>query len=125
MDAMSVVKSEVLMTTMLKRAPEGVTTNVRQLIAGTEDLLDTIRKTGGEQYNEAVERIESEIERMKADLDELQDTIAARARAAARRTDRIVHAHPWAAAGTAAAVGVVLGAAVGVLVGRQLSQRND
>jgi ElaB/YqjD/DUF883 family membrane-anchored ribosome-binding protein len=113
------------MTTMTQRAPEGVANNVRQLIAGTEDLLDTIRKAGGDQYNEAVERIEREIRQMKADLDDLQDTIAARTRAMARKTDRMVHAHPWETAGTAAAVGLLLGAAVGLLIGRQLSQRVD
>ncbi len=111
------------MTNAQRRAPEGVATNVRHLIAGTEELLGTIRKSGSDQYNEAIERIEGELARIKADLDDIQGTVAARTRAMARRTDRIVRAHPWETAGTGVGVGLLLGTALGILIARALDSR--
>jgi ElaB/YqjD/DUF883 family membrane-anchored ribosome-binding protein len=113
------------MTTTLKQAPDAVATNVRQLIAGTEDLLHTIRSEGGDRYRDAIERMDREIERIKDELDNLQDTASMRARRVARRTDRLVHSHPWETAGAAAAAGMLLGGALGVLVVRALWARPD
>ncbi len=105
--------------------PERVAANLRRLIAGTEDLMNAVRKEGGDQYRQTMERIEGEIERAREQLDELQDTIAARTRTMARRTDRIVHEHPWESAGAAAAVAVLLGVAIGLMISRSISQGGE
>jgi ElaB/YqjD/DUF883 family membrane-anchored ribosome-binding protein len=44
-----------------------------------------------------------------------EDAVKDRAKAAARATDDYVHAHPWKAVGTAAAVGII----IGMLIGRR------
>jgi ElaB/YqjD/DUF883 family membrane-anchored ribosome-binding protein len=102
---------------------ERVTTHLRQLVAGAEELLAALRKDGGERYDEATERIRRDIGRAREALDDLQYTAAARARVVARRTDRIVRAHPWQTAGAAATLAVLLGVAIGLLVGRSLGER--
>jgi len=104
--------------------PERVAANLRQLIAGAEDLLLALRKEGGDRYNEIMERIQRDVDRARELLDEMQDSMAARARVVARRTDRIVHEHPWETAGATATLALLLGVAIG-LTYRSLSPRLD
>jgi ElaB/YqjD/DUF883 family membrane-anchored ribosome-binding protein len=104
---------------------ERVAANLRELIAGAEDLLTALRKEGGERYLDAMERIERDVERARDLLDEMQDSVATRARAVARRTDRIVRAHPWETAGASASVAVLLGVAIGLLVARSMGPRPE
>jgi ElaB/YqjD/DUF883 family membrane-anchored ribosome-binding protein len=99
--------------------------NLRRLIAGTEDLMNAVRKDGGDQYRQTIERIEEEVARAREQLDELQDTIAARTRVAVRRTDRLVHEHPWESAGAAAGAAVLLGVAIGIMISRSVSRGGD
>jgi ElaB/YqjD/DUF883 family membrane-anchored ribosome-binding protein len=104
---------------------ERVAANLRELVAGVEDLLTALRKEGGERYRDATARIEHDVVRARELLDEMQDSVASRARAVARRTDRIVREHPWETAGASATVAILLGVAIGLLVARSLSQGID
>jgi ElaB/YqjD/DUF883 family membrane-anchored ribosome-binding protein len=90
--------------------------NLRRLVDGTEELMQSLRKNGGGQYRHAMKRMERDIERAKAQLDELQDTVGGRKWAMVRTTDRLVRAHPWESAGAAAAMALFVGGALGVLV---------
>jgi ElaB/YqjD/DUF883 family membrane-anchored ribosome-binding protein len=90
--------------------------NLRRLVDGTEELMETLRKNGGRQYRHAMKRIERDIERTKAQLDDLQDTVGGRTRAVARTTDRLVRTHPWESAGAAAAMALLVGGALGALM---------
>ncbi|HUH94617.1 MAG TPA: DUF883 family protein [Casimicrobiaceae bacterium] len=90
--------------------------NLRRLVDGTEELMETLRKNGGGQYRRAMKRIERDIERAREQLGDLQDTVGGRTRAAVRTTDRLVRAHPWESAGAAAAMALFVGGALGVLV---------
>jgi ElaB/YqjD/DUF883 family membrane-anchored ribosome-binding protein len=116
-------RGETTMTEMMTVGPERVMASLRQLIAGAEDLLAALRKQGGEHYRETMDGIAQDIERARELLDELQDTVAARARTVVRRTDRLVRAHPWETAGATATVALLLGVTIGLLAGRALSQR--
>ena len=104
--------------------PKELATNLRQLVAGSEELVSTIRKEGGSQYEQAMKRIDRDIELVREQLGELQYDLASRTRALRRRADRVVNEHPWEAAGTAAAVGTLLGVAIGLLIARS-THRHD
>jgi len=110
---------------LVTATPEELAADLRQLITGTEELMKTIREKGGSQYRQAMERIEENIQRGKDQLDDLHYRLGTRTRAIARRTDRMVHAHPWETAGTAVAAGVLLGTAIGLLIGRLMSRRGE
>jgi ElaB/YqjD/DUF883 family membrane-anchored ribosome-binding protein len=99
--------------------------NVRRLIDGTEQLMKELRRDGGDQYRQTMERIGRDIDLAKEQLDDLQDTVAARTRALARRADRSVHSHPWETAGAAAGAALLLGVTVGLLIGRSTPRNGD
>jgi len=90
--------------------------NLRRLVDGTEELMQSLRKNGGRQYRHAMWRMERDIERAKAQLGDSQDTAGGRTRAIVGATDRLVRAHPWESAGAAAAMALLIGGALGVLV---------
>lgn len=113
------------MVEIMTAGPERLAANLRQLITGAEDLLDALRKEGDAQYREVTQRMRRDIERARELLDEAQDTIVARTRAMARRTDRLAHAHPWETVGATAMVALLVGVAVGLLAGRAHTQRVD
>jgi ElaB/YqjD/DUF883 family membrane-anchored ribosome-binding protein len=113
------------MHTTVRARPEDLATNLRQLIAGSEELMSSIRKEGGNQYAEVMKRIDRDIEQAKEQLGELHHGLVTRTRAVARRADRVVNEHPWETAGTAAAAGTLLGIAIGTLIGRANSFYRD
>ncbi len=90
--------------------------NLRRLVDGTEELMQSLRKNNGRQYRHTLKRIERDIERARAQLGDLQDTVGGRTRAVVRTTDRLVRAHPWESAGAVAAMALCIGGALGVLV---------
>ncbi|MDH5207142.1 MAG: hypothetical protein OEW34_00785 [Burkholderiaceae bacterium] len=114
-----------MMIDIMTAGPERLAASLRQLVTGAEDLLDALRKEGDDQYREAAQRMRRDIERARERLDEAQDTIVARTRAIAKRTDRLAHAHPWETAGATAMVALLVGVAVGLLAGRAYTQRVD
>ena len=110
------------MHSIVKERPEDLASNLHHLIADSEDLMSSIRKAGGNQYADAMKRIDRDIERAKSQLGDMQQNFAARTRAVRRQADHMVYSHPWETAGAAAAVGTALGIAVGMLVARALSR---
>jgi ElaB/YqjD/DUF883 family membrane-anchored ribosome-binding protein len=127
--AASVVERAVLrranMNDVVTETRDLAASNLRRLVDGTEALLDALNKGGGDQYRQMTERIGKDIARAKEQLDELNDSMAARTRAIARRTDRVVRTHPWEVAGTAGATALLLGIAIGLLMGRSAQDRGD
>ena len=61
------------------------------------------------------ERIRENLIAAKHKLVDIEESIAVKAKEAARATDEYVHEHPWQAIGTAAGVGLL----VGLLIGRR------
>jgi len=104
--------------------PEELATNLRQLIAGSEELMNSIRKEGGSRYEQAMKRIGRDIERTREQLDDAQYNLARKARTVRRKVDGMVNEHPWETAGTAAAVGALLGVAIGLLIARSVFRRD-
>ena len=89
--------------------------DMRAVVIDAEELL---KATAG-QANERVEKMRTRAEQsLKVARERLLaagETLDQNARAAARQVDQQVHLHPWATAGVAAGVGVLLG----VLIGRR------
>lgn len=86
-----------------------VSQHLRTLVDEAEALLKATARAGDEKYDATRERLGDEVRRLRARLGEFEAETATRVKQAARQTDVAVHAHPYAAMGTAAAVGLLLG----------------
>ena len=62
-----------------------------------------------ELADEAQGRLHAGIEASKSTLRHIQDDALARARAAGREADAVLHDNPWRAVGLAAGIGLLLG----------------
>jgi len=80
-----------------------------QLVDDAEALLKTAQHSGSEQFLAAREKVESRLRHARSELDALEDAAAYNVRRAARKADTAVHDHPYATAGLAAGVGVLIG----------------
>jgi ElaB/YqjD/DUF883 family membrane-anchored ribosome-binding protein len=89
--------------------------DLKVLIADAEALLKSSSSDVGEAVAGARSRMEARLDDAKANLLQLQQEAAQRAKAAGRAADDYVHEHPWQAVGVAAGIGLV----VGLLIGRR------
>lgn len=83
--------------------------SLREMVDEAEHLLKTAQRGGSEQFAVARDKFEAQLKRARTELDALQDTAAYNVRRAARVADGAVHDHPYAAAGLAAGVGMLIG----------------
>lgn len=89
--------------------------DLQRVIADAEELLHA---TAGETEGKVVEmreRIRENLRAARHKLVDIEESIAHKAKEAARATDEYVHEHPWHAIGTAAGVGLL----IGLLIGRR------
>jgi ElaB/YqjD/DUF883 family membrane-anchored ribosome-binding protein len=96
-------------TSRFHAAKDQLVTDFRAVIADAEELLHATADDAGEKATAARAKIEERLRAARHRLADLEATIAARAREAAKATDAMVHEHPWKAVGVAAAVGFLLG----------------
>jgi ElaB/YqjD/DUF883 family membrane-anchored ribosome-binding protein len=92
---------------------------LRQVAVRADDLIAAVRKEGGERYNGSIKRLERQLRRTQADLEDLEEGLLRTARSTLRNVDEAAHDHPYAAAGAT----MILGAFVGLLVGMAVSRR--
>ncbi len=90
-------------------------TDLKVVIADTEELLRATAGAAGEKAGELRERIALRLRDAKERLADAEAAIVDKTKAAARATDDFVHEQPWKAVGVAAALGLALG----VLIGRR------
>ncbi len=83
--------------------------DMKTVIADAEELLKATASAAGDRVTAARAKVEESMRTAKVKIAAAEDAVVDRAKAAARATDDYVHAHPWKAVGTAAAVGVILG----------------
>lgn len=89
--------------------------DLQRVIADAEELLHvTAHETEGKVV-EMRERIRDNLNAARHKLADIEETVSAKAKEAARATDEYVHEHPWQAIGTAAGVGLL----IGLLIGRR------
>lgn len=83
--------------------------HLRTLADEAEALLKAGARAGDQKVDAARERLHGELVQLRSRLAELEAAVGASVKRAAHRTDEVVHTHPYAAMGTAAAVGLLLG----------------
>ncbi len=89
--------------------------DMKVVIADTEELLRATTGVAGEKVIELRERLGVRLRVAKERLIDLEHAVIDKTKAAARATDDFVHEEPWKAVGVAAALGLALG----VLIGRR------
>ena len=96
-------------TTETDVAKERLVKDFKAVVADTEELLKATASQTGEKVAAARIKVEESLADARKRLSELGEDLTDKAKAAARKTDELVHEHPWQAVGLAAAVGFLLG----------------
>ena len=96
-------------------AREQLLSDLKAVVADSEELLKATSGELGERAGAARARVQESLRIAKGKLEQLDAEVLERINDAAKTTDRYVHEHPWGAVGIAAAAGVL----VGVLIARR------
>ena len=96
-------------------AREQLLSDLKAVIADSQELLSATSGALGERAAAARARVEESLRSARTKIDELEGEMLDRVKHAAKATDEYVHDHPWGAVGIAAAAGLL----VGVLIGRR------
>ena len=103
------------MTEMTNVHKDKLMSDLRVVIADAEELLRMTANQAGEGADDLRGRVQARLQQAKAELANLQHTVAVKAQAAGHAADEFVHDNPWKSIGTAAGIGLV----VGLLIGRR------
>jgi ElaB/YqjD/DUF883 family membrane-anchored ribosome-binding protein len=96
-------------TATAANAKQSLATSLRRMIDEADHLLSTAADTGDEAFDTVRDEFSEQVRKMRAQVEQLEDAAAYRARRAARLADRTVHDHPHGAMGAAAALGLLIG----------------
>jgi ElaB/YqjD/DUF883 family membrane-anchored ribosome-binding protein len=94
---------------------EKLVSDLKVVIADTEELLRATSGVAGEKVGELRERLVVRLRDARERVIDMEHAVIDKTKAAARATDDFVHDEPWKAVGVAAALGLALG----VLIGRR------
>jgi ElaB/YqjD/DUF883 family membrane-anchored ribosome-binding protein len=100
-------------TTTADSNKEKFVSDMKVLVADSEELLRATAAQAGEKAVAARERIQATLVSTKAKLIEAERALIDKTKQAARVTDDYVHDNPWQAVGIAAGVGFLLGLLIG------------
>ncbi|MBL8512259.1 MAG: DUF883 domain-containing protein [Betaproteobacteria bacterium] len=89
------------------------------VVADTEQLMKSLANEGGERAQALRTRLEQTVRNAKDKLIDIEEAVVIKTKAAARATDDYVQDNPWKSVGIAAAIGVVIGIALGLLLNRR------
>jgi ElaB/YqjD/DUF883 family membrane-anchored ribosome-binding protein len=106
-------KKELVMARDTDVAKERLINDFKAVIRDAEELLKATADQTGDKIDSVRARAKENIDNARQKLDELEDDVAARARAAYKATDQMVHDNPWQTAAVAAGVGLLLGLLLG------------
>ncbi len=96
-------------TDRFQHAKDQLAADFRTVIADAEELLRATAGEAGGKASAARAKIEESLRDARRKLADVEASVVAQARDAAKATDAMVHEHPWKAVGIAAAVGFLLG----------------
>lgn len=96
-------------------ARERVLEDLKTLARDSEALLQATAGDVSEKAKEARARLSAALERAKVTCGELQEQALASAKAAAKKADTVIRAHPYESIGVAFGLGLL----IGVLVARK------
>lgn len=91
---------------------EQIVSDMKSSIADAEDMLQETADQVGDKFARLRSRIQDRLKDARARLEDAEEALVYKTRAAARATDDYVHASPWTAIGIAAGVGVLVGLAL-------------
>lgn len=94
---------------MMLSNTKALISELRGVVAQTEELLRASANGTGEKITQARERVERSLEAARKDLLHAEQRLADRTKLAALVTDRYVHKHPWNAIGITALVAFLFG----------------
>lgn len=89
--------------------------DLRVVISDAEELLRMTSDQASEGAADVRGRVQTQMNKAKADLVRLQEMAVSKAKAAGHATDEYVHQNPWKSMGIAAGAGLV----IGLLFGRR------
>jgi len=88
---------------------EKLVTDLKVVLDDAEEMLQEAARTGGEKGAELREKAMQKLQQMREKLQDTQDVVIERGRAAAHAADDYVHENPWKAIGVAAGAGMLIG----------------
>jgi ElaB/YqjD/DUF883 family membrane-anchored ribosome-binding protein len=94
---------------------EKLMSDLRTVIADAEEVLKVTADQATAGAADLRVRMQERLHQARMRLHDLQESAAARARAAGHAADEYVHDNPWKAIGVAAGVGII----IGLLIGRR------
>ena len=94
---------------------EKLVSDVKLLVADTEDLVKATASQAGEKIADIRSRAQDAVNNLKPQLVKLENTVVEKAKSTATATDAYIHENPWTAIGVSAGVGLV----IGLLIGRR------
>jgi ElaB/YqjD/DUF883 family membrane-anchored ribosome-binding protein len=88
---------------------EKLAEDLKIVISDAEELLRATASQAGEKIATAREKVQDSLQRVKAELSEVEDVLVEQGRQAARVADEYVRSNPWQSVGIAAGIGVIIG----------------
>jgi ElaB/YqjD/DUF883 family membrane-anchored ribosome-binding protein len=101
------------MNAQTEEAKDRLVDDFRRVIHDAEALLKATANQTGDNIQAIRGRAEQTVREAKAKLQDLQEGLVDRTKAAYQATDELIHDNPWQAIGVAAAVGFLLGMLTG------------
>ena len=92
---------------------EKLVSDMKVVVADVEETLRASAGVAGEKIADLRERISLRLRDAKDRLDEAEDALLAKTKAAAYATDDYVNENPWRAVGIGAGIGLLLGIIIG------------
>lgn len=87
--------------------------DLRAVVRDAEILLRQAAGNAGQEYEAARGKLEETLRTAKYRLQDAEEAVVEKAKAAGRAADDYVHANPWQSVGLGAAVGLALGLLIG------------
>ncbi len=90
-----------------------IVSDMKVVLNDAEELIKLTAGEAGGKLAEVRSRLGERLASTRVKLGELEETIVAKTKEAAKATDTYVHDHPWQSVGVAAGVGFLLGLLIG------------
>ena len=97
------------MTTETQDARNKLIEDFKTVIQDAEDLIKATASQTGDKVAAVRARAEDNLREARRKLNEIENDVIARGKAAAKATNQLVHEKPWQSVAFATAVGVMLG----------------
>ena len=97
------------MTTETQNPRDRLIADFKTVIQDAEELIKATASQTGDKVAAVRTRAEENLREARRKLDDLENDLITRGKAAAKATDQLVHDKPWQSVAIASALGVMLG----------------